>query len=75
MRIITLTLFMALGLISSQAQDNKSPKKDSTIFSQFKGLPLKATRSIDFTTNEGTWTSVAVSPDGKTILFDLMGDI
>ena len=75
MRIITLTLFLGLGLISSQAQDKKSPKKDSTSFSQFKGLPLKATRSIDFTTNEGTWTSLAVSPDGKTILFDLMGDI
>ena len=75
MRIITLTLFMALGLISSQAQDKKSPKKDSTVFSQFKGLPLKATRSFDFSTNEGTWTSLAVSPDGKTILFDLMGDI
>lgn len=38
-------------------------------------MPLKATRSFDFTTNEGTWTSLAVSPDGKTILFDLMGDI
>lgn len=38
-------------------------------------MPLKATRSVDFTTNEGTWTSLAVSPDGKTILFDLMGDI
>jgi imidazolonepropionase-like amidohydrolase/Tol biopolymer transport system component len=75
MRIIALTLFLGLGLISSQAQDKKTPKKDSTSFSQFKGLPLKATRSIDFTTNEGTWTSVAVSPDGKTILFDLMGDI
>ena len=75
MRIIALTLFMGLGLINAQAQDKKSPKKDSTSFSQFKGLPLKATRSIDFTTNEGTWTSVAVSPDGKTILFDLMGDI
>jgi hypothetical protein len=75
MRIITLTLLMGLGLISSQAQDKKSPKKDSTSFSQFKGLPLKATRSFDFTTNEGTWTSLAVSPDGKTILFDLMGDI
>ena len=75
MRIIALTLFLGLGLISSQAHDKKTPKNDSTSFSQFKGLPLKATRSIDFITNEGTWTSVAVSPDGKTILFDLMGDI
>ena len=72
MRIYALTLMMGLGLIQAQAQDKKSPKKDSLPYTQFKGLPLKATRSVDFTTNEGTWTSLAVSPDGKTILFDLM---
>ena len=54
MRIFSLTLLMFLGLISGQAQDKKSPKKDSVVYSQFKGLPLKATRSIDFSTNEGT---------------------
>jgi Tol biopolymer transport system component len=38
-------------------------------------LPLKAERRLDFTTREGTWMSLDVSPDGKTIAFDLMGDI
>ena len=38
-------------------------------------LPLKPQRSIRFTTTEGTWTSLDVSPDGKTIVFDLMGDL
>ena len=28
-----------------------------------------------FTTNEGTWMNLDVSPDGKTIVFDMMGDI
>src|SRR5688572_15106928 len=32
-------------------------------------------RTISFEVNEGTWMSLDVSPDGKTILFDLLGDL
>ena len=32
-------------------------------------------RQVSFTTSEGTWISVDVSPDGQHIVFDLMGDI
>ncbi len=38
-------------------------------------LPLKPTEKIEFTTDEGTWMSLDVSPDGQTIVFDLLGDI
>jgi len=34
-----------------------------------------ATRTIDFDTNEGTWMSLSLSPDGKWIAFDLLGHI
>ena len=30
---------------------------------------------VDFQVSEGTWMSVAVSPDGQTLAFDLLGDI
>ena len=40
-----------------------------------RGLPLKPNRTIEFTTDEGTWVSLDVSPDGKTIVFDLLGDL
>ena len=33
------------------------------------------TREIDLTTNEGTWMSVDISPDGQWVAFDLLGQI
>ena len=38
-------------------------------------LPIRPTRHLAFDTREGTWMSLDVSPDGKTIAFDLLGDI
>ncbi|HSF54050.1 MAG TPA: amidohydrolase family protein [Algoriphagus sp.] len=32
-------------------------------------------QSIDLQTNEGTWMSLDISPDGNTLVFDLLGDI
>jgi Tol biopolymer transport system component len=52
-----------------------STKKDTMVYTAFKDLPLKPEREIKFNTKEGTWISVDVSPDGRTIAFDLMGDI
>ncbi len=42
------------------------------IFSQ---LPIKRARTISFTTDEGSYMDVDISPDGRTILFDLLGDL
>jgi len=50
-------------------------KKDTTKYSEFKSLPLKPTRTINYSTKEGSWMSLDVSPDGQTIVFDLMGDL
>lgn len=38
-------------------------------------LPIKAERTLRFTTDEGTWMSLDVSPDGRRIVFDLLGDL
>ena len=40
-----------------------------------EGLPLRPERTLEFTTREGSWMSVDVSPDGRTLVFDLLGDI
>ena len=39
------------------------------------GLPLTPTKALKFTTDEGTWLSLDLSPDGRTIVFELLGDI
>jgi Tol biopolymer transport system component len=56
-------------------ETNDTTKKDSVVFTEFKTLPLKPKRKIPLKTSEGTWTSLDISPDGKTIIFDMMGDI
>ncbi len=53
---------------SSSDDANSDEKKDH-------GLPLKPERKIEFTTTEGTWTSVDVSPDGRTLIFDMVGNL
>jgi len=37
--------------------------------------PPYPTKTVNFSTDEGTWMNLDVSPDGKTIVFDLLGDI
>jgi Tol biopolymer transport system component len=40
-----------------------------------KDLPMDPDRVVAFTTNEGSWMSVDVSPDGKSLVFDMLGDL
>ncbi len=50
-----------------QAQDDTAKPAE--------GFTLKTAETIEFTTDEVTWMQVDVSPDGRTILFDLLGDL
>lgn len=75
-KIQMLLLVMLLFCSASWAQDADSTKITSdSVKLATKELPLEPERTIEFNTKEGTWLSVDVSPDGSTILFDMMGDI
>lgn len=54
-----------LAAVNLAAQDQKS-KKD---------LPLEPSRKLEFETSEGTWISLDVTPDGRSIVFELLGDL
>ena len=38
-------------------------------------LPIKVARTISFNTDEGSYMNLDISPDGRTLVFDLLGDL
>src|SRR5262249_4717207 len=63
---------------TAQAKDEPESwekKKQDQPKKKAEPLPLKPDRTVEFTTDEGTGVSLGISPDGKTILFDLLGDL
>ena len=66
---IWLTAALLLSSTLLYAQDKKSDKKWDV------NNPDGPYKTVQFTTSEGTWMNLDLSPDGKTIVFDLLGDI
>jgi imidazolonepropionase-like amidohydrolase/Tol biopolymer transport system component len=64
----SISLLAVAALILFAAAGDK-PKWDVT------NPPLGEYKDVSFTVNEGTWLNLDVSPDGKTIAFDMLGDI
>jgi Tol biopolymer transport system component/imidazolonepropionase-like amidohydrolase len=76
--VITLAGMLTCLLFSTYVigQEKDDVKKDSTkTEKKKKDLPLEATRTFHLQTDEGTWMNLDISPDGKTIAFDMLGDL
>jgi imidazolonepropionase-like amidohydrolase/Tol biopolymer transport system component len=50
------------------AQDEKKDERK-------KGLKLKPERTVEFTTDEASWLTLDLSPDGSTLVLELLGDL
>lgn len=73
-RFVCLLAIMVLTLGMAWAQDEKADA-DKGGKDKKKDLPLEPVRKIEFSTDEGTWLSLDVSPDGQKIIFELLGDL
>ena len=71
---MSVSLFAAERADASAADDAEATTSKSDKDWQVE-RPESVTRSIDIDVTEGTWMSLDVSPDGKSIAFDLLGDI
>ncbi len=73
------SFLLAITLIGFSAFAQTDKEKDTLSASKAGkwdvSKPKGTYKELEFTTNEGTWMSSDVSPDGKSIVFDLLGDI
>ncbi len=68
--LLALAIVPALAFVPTRGQEQE-PSGNRTP----EGLVLETADTIEFTTDEVTWPSLDVSPDGRTILFDVLGDL
>jgi Tol biopolymer transport system component len=66
--LVAVTLLLVVPSWAGEHTEDDQKKSDEE-------LPLEAERTIEFETDEGTWISLDLSPDGQTIIFELLGDI
>ncbi|MEZ4421837.1 MAG: amidohydrolase family protein [Gemmatimonadota bacterium] len=69
-----VVLLSSLSVPAAAAQDAAvlRARHDSTAKDP---LPLQPGRTLDLDLTEGSWISVDVSPDGRTLVFDYLGDL
>jgi len=71
--LVTSLFLLPAGLLLPApvwAQEEASSDEKAT-----ENLPLEPGRTFSYEATQGTWMSLDVSPDGSTIVFDLLGDL
>ena len=71
----SLLLLLLLPLQSVAQEETKKDELPDSLKKATKELPLEPERTFHLKTTEGTWLNLDISPDGKQIVFDMVGDI
>ena len=58
-----------------KSEKSEQAKKDEAKKADKNELPLDPAGKLEFETDEGTWMSLDVASDGKSIVFELLGDL
>jgi Tol biopolymer transport system component len=76
---LTFALVIGLSLLPGPArfaaQEPQGKQEEGGDKKEKKDLPLDPDRTIEFETAEGSWISLDVAPDGRAIVFELIGDL
>ena len=74
-KIILLFLVVLIaGPVIGKSSKPETSKAKVDVAKNINAPQAKA-RNVTFDTSEGTWMSIDISPDGSTLVFDLLGDI
>jgi len=74
-RLIPVLFAALLALAPARSSSSDAPKAETKEKKWDVEAPLGPTHRVEFTTDEGTWMNLDVSPDGKQVVFDMLGDI
>ncbi len=75
LRAALAVFFFLVYVAAASAQTAADSDSSAAEAEKSKSLPLITTRTLAFTAEEGTWISLDLSPDGRTIVFELLGDL
>lgn len=73
--MIKTALLGGVSLISATAWAQDKPADEKPVKWDVAAPPGLTVRQIEINTDQGSWMNIDVSPDGGTLVFDMLGDI